>query len=135
MQAPMRATSLADFWGRRWNLGFRQLTHGLVFWPIRKRFGTAAATLAAFIGSGLVHDLVISCPAGGGYGLPTAYFLFQGIGVLVERSKAGTRVGIGHGFRGWLFTLLCTGGPAFWLFHPPFVRNVILPFFAWIGRL
>jgi hypothetical protein len=26
-----------------------------------------------------------------------------------------------------MFTLVVTGAPAFWLFHPPFVRNVILP--------
>lgn len=135
MQSPIRATSLSEFWGKRWNLGFRQLTHGLVFQPVRRRFGTAAATLAAFFVSGLIHDFVISFPAGGGYGLPTAYFVLQGVGVLVERSEAGLRLKIGQGFRGWLFTLLCAGGPAFWLFHPPFVRNVMLPFFAWIGSL
>ena len=135
MTSPLRATSLSEFWGKRWNLGFRQLTHGLVFQPVRKRFGIPAATIAAFFLSGLVHDLVISFPAGGGYGLPTAYFVLQGFGVLVERSKIAARLGIGRGFRGWLFTLFCAGGPVFWLFHPPFVKNVMLPFFAWIGRL
>jgi len=95
--------------------------------------GPPAATLAAFFVSGLIHDLVISLPAGGGYGLPTGYFVLQGIGVLVERSALGKRAGIGSGVRGWVFTLLLTAGPAFWLFHPVFVRQVMLPFFAWIG--
>ena len=135
MHSPVRSTSLSDFWGKRWNLGFRQLTHGLVFQPVRRRFGPAAATLAAFFVSGLIHDFVISFPAGGGYGLPTGYFLLQGIGVLAERSQFGARLGMGRGFRSWFFTLLFTAGPAFCLFHPPFVRNVMIPFFAWIGRL
>ena len=28
MSAPLRSTSLGEFWGKRWNLGFRQLSHG-----------------------------------------------------------------------------------------------------------
>jgi hypothetical protein len=135
MQAPASATSLSEFWGKRWNLGFRQLTHGLVFEPLRKRAGTALALLAAFVASGVIHDFVISFPARGGYGLPTGYFLLQGIGVLLERSGFGRRLGIQSGFRGWLFVLVCAGLPAFWLFHPPFIRNVMLPFFAFIGAL
>ena len=133
MQAPASATSLSEFWGKRWNLGFRQLTHGIVFEPLRKRAGTALALLAAFVASGVIHDFVISFPARGGYGLPTGYFLLQGIGVLFERSGLGRRLGIQSGFRGWLFVLACAGLPAFWLFHPPFIRNVMLPFFAFIG--
>jgi hypothetical protein len=135
MQAPASATSLSEFWGKRWNLGFRQLTHGLVFEPIRKRAGIAMALLAAFVASGIIHDIVISFPARGGYGLPTGYFLLQGISVLFERSPLGRRLGVQSGFLGWLFVLLCAGLPAFWLFHPLFIRNVMLPFFAFIGAL
>ena len=135
MRSPILSTSLSDFWGRRWNLGFRQLTHGLVFQPVRRRFGSASALLASFLVSGVIHDFVISFPARGGYGLPTGYFVLQGIGVLVERSKAGARLGIDRGFRGWLFTLVCAGAPAYWLFHPLFIRRVILPFFGWLGSL
>ena len=46
MQAPLSATSLSDFWGRRWNLGFRQLTHRLIFQPARTRSGVVTATLS-----------------------------------------------------------------------------------------
>ena len=135
MNAPLCSTSLSEFWGKRWNLGFRQLTHGLVFQPVRKHLGPTVAALASFLVSGLIHDFVISLPAGGGYGLPTGYFLLQGIGVLIERSKVGAHLGIGRGFRGSLFALLCAAAPAFWLFHAIFVRNVMLPFLAWIGSL
>jgi hypothetical protein len=70
---------------------------------------------------------VISLPAGAGYGLPTAYFLLQGIGILLERAFPQ--------MRGRIFTILITAFPAFWLFHPPFVRHVILPFMKAIGAL
>lgn len=133
MRAPLRSTSLGEFWGKRWNLGFRQLTHGLVYEPMRRRAGAPFAIVAAFLVSGVIHDLVISFPARGGYGLPTAYFVLQGGGVLFEKSKAGDWLGIGSGVRGWAFTLLCAGGPAYWLFHPLFIRTVMLPFFAFLG--
>lgn len=135
MQSPHRATSLAEFWGARWNLGFRQLTHDLVFAPVRRRAGLAIAILGAFLISGLLHDLVISLPAGAGYGLPTVYFLLQGLGVLMERSSTGTELRLGRGMRGWLFMLVMTAIPVVWLFHPPFVRNVILPFMRAAGAL
>jgi len=133
MQAPLSATSLSDFWGRRWNLGFRQLTHRLIFQPVRARSGVVIATLLSFFASGVIHELVISLPARGGYGLPTCYFVGQGLGVLFERSLPGKKLGLSHGIQGWLFALLCAGGPAFLLFHPRFVRGVILPFLAAIG--
>lgn len=133
MQAPLSSTSLSDFWGRRWNLGFRQLTHRLVFTPTRARVGAPAALLLSFLASGLIHDLVISLPSRGGYGLPTGYFVVQGLGVLVERSLAGQKLGLRSGFKGWLFAVVCAGAPAFLLFHPWFVTRVILPFLAAVG--
>ena len=133
MQAPLSATSLSDFWGRRWNLGFRQLTHRLIFQPIRARSGMVSAILLSFFASGVIHDLVISLPARGGYGLPTGYFVLQGLGVLFERSSMGKQFGLSSGFRGWLFAVVCVGAPAPLLFHPLFVHRVILPFLKVIG--
>ena len=31
MSVPLKSSSLSEFWGRRWNLGFRQLAHDFVF--------------------------------------------------------------------------------------------------------
>ena len=133
MQAPLSATSLSDFWGRRWNLGFRQLTYRLIFQPVRTRSGVLSATLLSFFASGVIHELVISVPARGGYGLPICYFVLQGLGVVFERSLPGKRLGLSSGVQGWLFAVFCAGAPAFLLFHPWFVRGVILPFLAAIG--
>ena len=133
MRAPILATSLADFWGRRWNAAFHKLAHTFAFLPLRRSIGTGGATLAVFFISGLFHEAVISLPAGGGYGLPTVYFLIQGLGLLFERTKTGRRLGLGFGLRGWIFTAACTVGPAVWLFHPLFINNVILPFLRVIG--
>jgi hypothetical protein len=133
MQAPLSATSLSDFWGRRWNLGFRQLTHRLIFAPMRNRIGAPGPILLSFFASGVIHDLVISLPARGGYGLPTGYFVLQGLGVLFERSRAGAKLGLSAGVCGWLFAVVCAGAPAFLLFHPLFVHRVILPFLGAIG--
>lgn len=127
MRNPARATSLGEFWGRRWNTGFHELASRYTFTPLRPSLGVVGAMLTTFLASGLIHELVISVPAGGGYGLPTGYFVLQGVGVVGERSRVGRLLGLGHGWRGWMFTVLITAGPAFWLFPPPFVHNVILP--------
>jgi membrane bound O-acyltransferase family protein len=128
MRQPLKSQSLGEFWGKRWNLGFRKLSHTLVFRPLQGRFGAVAATVGAFLASGVIHDLVISLPARAGYGLPTAYFLIQGCGVIAERSPTGKKLGLGQGTRGWLWMAFVTTAPLFILFHPWFVRRVIVPF-------
>jgi alginate O-acetyltransferase complex protein AlgI len=127
MQKPLSSHSLSDFWGKRWNLGFRQLSHEFIFQPLHNTVGTQAAMLLVFLISGLIHESVISLPAQEGYGLPTAYFVLQGLGVAVERSRIGRRLGLQSGISGWIFMAVLTAAPAFWLFHPPFVIRVALP--------
>jgi hypothetical protein len=135
MSKPILSKTLSEFWGKRWNLGFRQLAHDLIFRPLYKRTGVAAAGMLVFVASGLIHDLVISLPARGGYGLPTGYFVLQGLGVTLERSALGGRLGLQGGRAGWVFMAVVTAAPAFWLFHPAFVLRVILPFMRAIHAL
>jgi Membrane bound O-acyl transferase family len=130
MRAPIMASSLSDFWGRRWNAAFRDLAHAYVFRPLVGCMGVAAATMAAFLVSGLVHDLVISLPARGGYGLPTLYFALQGLGLLAERSRLGKHIGLGRGLVGWLFCMIVTAAPLCLLVHPPFVERIAIPMLA-----
>ncbi len=133
MQNPLRAKSLADFWGGRWNTAFNELAFRFIFRAVRHRTTQPVAALVVFGLSGIIHELVVSLPARGGYGLPTLYFLVQGMGLIAERSHWGKTLGLGRGLRGWFFTLLITAGPAFWLFHPPFLHHVILPMLTAIG--
>lgn len=128
MNWPLKATSLSDFWSRRWNTAFRDLTYRFLFRPLTPRFGGGGAVFIGFVFSGIVHDVVISLPAGGGYGRPTLFFLLQGLGILAERSRMGKAIGLGNGWRGWLFTMATLLLPVGLLFHEPFVVNVVVPF-------
>ncbi len=133
MDRPLASVRLADFWGLRWNTAFRDLTHRYLFRPLTRRFGGRGALWVGFAASGLVHDAVISGPAGGGYGGPTLFFLIQAAGLSVERTPAGRRLGLGRGGRGWLFTMAALLLPAPLLFHRPFVVRIIVPFLHAIG--
>jgi hypothetical protein len=128
MRTPLFAASLADFWGKRWNLAFRDFAHTLVFRPALRRTGAAIATMLVFLTSGIVHDVVISIPARAGYGWPTAYFILQGAGLLFERTQFASRCGIGQGgIVARAYTLLVVLAPVGLLFHRPFIEHVIAP--------
>lgn len=127
MNWPVLATSLSEFWGRCWNAAFRDLTHRFLFRPLLPRCGATGALLAVFVLSGLVHELAITLPAGGGYGGPTCYFLLQAGGLFLERSTFGKTLGLGRGWRGWLFSATLLVLPVSLLFPPVFVREVIVP--------
>jgi hypothetical protein len=133
MDWPVLSRGVSEFWGRRWNTAFRDLTHRFLFRPLAARLGPRAGLAAGFLFSGAIHDLVISVPAGGGYGGPTLYFVIQGLGLLAERSRTGKRLGLGGGWRGRAFAAFVVVGPAYGLFHPPFVLNVVLPFLTVVG--
>jgi hypothetical protein len=98
-----------------------------------RTLGPRAALLAGFVLSGLVHDLVISWPAGGGYGGPTVYFTVQGLAILGERSTIGRRLRLGRGWRGRTFTAATLALPLPLLFHLPFVTRVVVPFMDALG--
>ena len=77
------------------------------------------------------RTILISLPAGAGYGLPTGYFLLQGWGLIAQRTPIAGR----RWFNNRFFTLFLVAIPAFGLFHPPFLRGVIVPFMHAIGAL
>jgi hypothetical protein len=135
MDWPIASVSVSEFWGRRWNTAFRDLTHRFLFRPLASRLGPRGAILAGFVFSGLLHDLVVSMPPGGGYGGPTLFFLVQGLAIFFERSRAGRRLGLGAGWRGRLFTAAVLLGPVYLLFHPPFVEGVVVPFLRALGAI
>jgi len=87
--------------------------------------------MAAFLFSGILHELAISVPVGAGYGGPFAYFALHGALVLVER---------GLGRAGWpierlpwlgsVWTLGWLALPLPILFHIPFLSGVVWPLFG-----
>jgi hypothetical protein len=135
MNRPWAATSIGDFWGRRWNMAFRDVTHQFVFRPLASRFGARAALLGAFLFSGVIHDLVISVPAIGGFGRPTIYFAIQGAAVMLERSRLGRTLGLDRGLGGRLFGAVVLFAPVGLLFHPLFISRVWLPWLYIIRAL
>ena len=135
MNNPLAATSVSDYWGKRWNTAFRDLAHRFIFRPVCARAGSRAALWGVFLFSGVVHDLVISVPAGGGYGLPTLFFLIQAAAIEIEHSTVGKKFGLGHGLRGWGFTMIVLAAPLGLLFHLPFLRNVVLPMMEAAGAI
>lgn len=126
MDAPLLARSLSEFWGTRWNRGFRDFAQCSIGLPMARRWGRGTAFWSVFVFSGIIHEIVISVPAGAGFGWPLAYFLFQGLGIAAERRFA---------IRSRLWVLLMTGPGALLLFHPPFVERVMAPFLETLRHL
>jgi alginate O-acetyltransferase complex protein AlgI len=135
MDRPLSSESVSEFWGRRWNTAFRDLTHRFLFEPLARRVGSRGAILAGFVFSGVIHDVVISVPARGWYGGPTLFFAVQACAMLLERSAAGQRRGLARGAVGRVFTFAVLVAPVYCLFHPPFVERIVLPFMRTLGAL
>lgn len=129
MDRPLASRSVGEFWGRRWNTAFRDITHRYLFTPLTRAIGVRSAIAVGFLISGLVHELVITLPARGGYGLPTLFFTWQGVAILVERTRPLRRV------RGRAWTILCLAPAVAILFPPVFVERVIAPMLRAIGHL
>lgn len=129
MNAPLKARSLADFWGRRWNTGFNTLADEYGFRLLKPWVGAHAAFLIVFFASGVIHEVVITLPAGGGYGLPTIYFAIQALGIFAERGRFFRKHPVIKRLMAWGFIV----APLPCLFPPVFVRNVILPMLHAIG--
>jgi len=117
---PFASASLSDFWSRRWNLPFVDMDRKL-FMPVLLRWmPLRTAVIAIFLISGLLHEMAISYPAGGGWGGPMIYFAIQAIGVVGERKlRLKSRLAT------WIWILL----PLPLLFHEAFRSSLIVPLF------
>jgi hypothetical protein len=133
-RAPLLSKSLAEFWGRRWNLAFSEMTAIGVYRPLARLTGKPAALVVAFLFSGLLHELAISLPVRAGFGLPLLYFAIHGVLMLTERAleRAGRpiyrRPTLG---RAWTTFWLVAPLPI--LFHRPFLRGVVWPILGITG--
>jgi alginate O-acetyltransferase complex protein AlgI len=125
-RAPLRSQNLAEFWARRWNLAFSEMTAIAVYRPLSARLGRAPALLAGFVASGLLHEMAISLPVRAGFGLPLLYFMLHGVLVLVERwlAQAGRPL---EGWPGRAWAVFWLVVPLPLLFHRPFLAGIVWP--------
>jgi hypothetical protein len=125
--APWRSRSLQEFWSRRWNLPFIEMNQ-ILFVPAFRRFiPLRGAIFGAFFLSGIFHELSISHPAAAGWGLPTAYFVIQGMLVAVEKRFVRIQHFPNWARSTWVWCALLLPLPL--LFHRTFRDKVILPLF------
>ncbi|EEE60653.1 hypothetical protein OsJ_14102 [Oryza sativa Japonica Group] len=125
---PYLASSLRDFWGRRWNLMVSAILRPSVYDPVRARAGKAAGVVATFLISGLMHEamvyyMTLRLPTGE----MTAFFLLHGVCCVAEEWCARRWVA-----RRWpppprplgsLLVMAVAAGSSFWLFFPPICRE------------
>lgn len=125
-RAPLRAENLSEFWGRRWNVAFNEMTVIGVYRPLSPVTGRNVALVVSFLFSGLLHEMAISLPVMAGFGLPFLYFLLHGFALLIERGLArrGTPMA---GWKGRVWTMLWLLLPLPILFHRPFLQGVLWP--------
>ncbi len=127
-RAPLRSRSLTEFWGRRWNLAFSEMTALGIYRPLEPRAGRPAAMVAAFLASGLLHEIAISLPVNRGFGLPLSYFALHGLLRLAETRLERAGHPVWH--RAWIgraWTLFWLALPLPILFHRPFLAGVVWP--------
>lgn len=127
-RAPLKSASLTEFWGKRWNLAFSEMTSLAVFRPLKDAFGQLPAMLVAFVFSGILHELAISVPVRAGFGWPTLYFLLHGLAMLAENRWRGLAQTLAaYPWLGRLWTLAWILIPLPILFHQPFLRGCVWP--------
>lgn len=130
---PYLATSLQDFWGRRWNLMVTSILRPTVYHPVQRistrilgsRCARPPAILATFLVSGLMHEVIY-------YYLSRAYptwevtwfFVLHGICVTVEvavKKALGGRWRF-HRLVSGPLTVAFVGVTGAWLFFPQVIR-------------
>jgi len=127
-KTPAKAKTLSEFWSKRWNLAFSEMTSITIFRPLKDKTGNITALIIAFAFSGLLHELALSVPVNSGYGLPLLYFIIQGIIVIVEKGLLTRKIKFLQNSvlaRVWVFFWLVVPMPL--LFHGQFINSVVWP--------
>lgn len=122
---PIKSKTLQEFWSRRWNLAFVELTTLAVLRPLKKHYKQKVAFWTSYAFSGILHELAISLPVRSGFGLPFLYFIIQAV-LILGAEKYIIRPDTGA-FKRLLWLLVCLFLPMPILFHQPFIKGVVLP--------
>lgn len=124
---PYRSNSLKEFWGKRWNMAFSEMTQLIVYRPLKVKLSSERAMMLSFLFSGILHEVAISLPVRSGYGLPALYFVIHAIAMQLEASSSIVKRLIRHRLLShmWVMTLLIVPMPL--LFHHEFIQEVLIP--------
>jgi len=107
---PHRSRTLAEFWGKRWNLVIRNLLAGGVFKPLVKLTGMPAlARLATFAASGVLHVVPLAVTGQDRAVFTVMFAFFVIVGVLTEVEKVLLLKG-----QAWLAVVFLVVSPLFW---------------------
>ena len=104
--APWRATSLSEFWGRRWHQFLRHIFLLTGGYPLALVLGRTGIVIGAFSACALWHHInLLTCDSQTEFWWMLVGFEMMGVGVLVERAfhrLTGRQVG---GVMGWVWTM------------------------------
>ena len=123
---PIAATSLGDFWGKRWNRIVPGFLREVIFLPVARLAGAKVALVSVFLYSGLYHEGV-SFMARSGYGGPTLYFLLQCLGVALENTRPARRLFRGRLWLARVWTFAVVVLPVGLFLHPGIVDGYLVP--------
>jgi len=126
-RSPVLSGSLNEFWGKRWNLAFSEMTALVIYRPLKNKFGKGFSIFCAFLFSGILHEIAISVPVKSGYGLPMLYFCIHGLLMLMEDKLSFVKKIISNrvASRIWVLTWLILPMPL--LFHKEFMFKIVFP--------
>ncbi|XP_031125006.1 acyl-CoA--sterol O-acyltransferase 1-like [Ipomoea triloba] len=131
---PHLATSLQDFWGRRWNLIVSNILRPTVYAPVKsatgrvlsRKWAVVTAVMATFVVSGVMHELVF-------YNIGRVRPSGEVLGFFVLHGAClGVEIGVKKWLKGRFWVPGFVSGPlavcfviltSFWLFFPPFLKN------------
>ena len=125
--APMAARSPREFWGRRWNMTFRNTSHRLIFAPLQAQSPVLAGALV-FLWSAALHEYLVIASLRTSTGEMGAFFVIHGIAALLDtrfRARAPLPKAMGIGLH-WLW-MWCTSP----LFFAPLLAIVPIPRISW----
>jgi len=125
--APYKARSLKEFWGKRWNMAFSEMTASIVYKPLLPVLGKEKSIMASFLFSGILHEIAISFPAQSGYGLPLLYFALHAFLMFAESKMKEIQKIIVHPVWGHVWVMSWQILPLPLLFHKGFIDTVAKP--------
>ena len=126
-RSPYKSRSLNEFWGKRWNMAFSEMTTLIAYRPLKFKIGKTGAMMISFLLSGILHEIAISLPVKAGYALPMLYFALHGILMYTEEKSALVQKILANKILSHVWVLGWLILPIHLLFHPAFMEGVLKP--------